>query len=303
MLMSSNTTHFTSIAAYNDAIQIPPPALKDFDIRRFEENMSSVKTFMPPFRHNFYQIALLEAGTGSFKSNGKVEALGQPTLFFVVPGQIIQWNIPRNWRGLYVSFQQDFAIPLTAERPLIQKYRFLRPDTIKFCSLSNEPLNKLSSLFRHILEEYQGGKSIDMLRAFLHLMLLQTHRHYCEQEQTRAQIITQSSLVKRFEIVLEEDFRGLRLGLSLSPKSVANYADALHVTPKYLSEVLKRETGLSTLEHVHQKVVFVAKVMLATTDMPIVEVSRWLGFRNQSYFNRLFRKYTHQTPSVFRAHQ
>lgn len=295
--------HFTSIAAYNEAIQIPPATRKDFDIRRFEDNMPLVNTFMSPFRHSFYQVALLEAGTGTFKSNGQRKVLEQPTLFFVIPSQVIQWNIPRDWKGFYVSFREDFTIPSTNKLTLTQEYRFFAPDTIKFCSLGDEPLAKLTSLFEQIREEYQGSTSPDVLQAFLRLLLLYSHRHYCEQELSREQIISQAPLVRKFEMVLEEDFKGIQLGLALSPKSVADYADQLHVSPKYLSEVLKRETGFTTLEHIHQKMVFLAKVMLATTDMPMVEVSRLLGFQNQSYFNRLFRKHTNQTPSAFRVRQ
>ncbi|WKN44841.1 AraC family transcriptional regulator [Tunicatimonas pelagia] len=297
------TPYFTSIATYNEAIQIPPPARKDFDVRRFEDNMPLVNTFMPPFRHNFYQVALLEEGTGTFKSNGQRNMLGQPALFFVIPGQVIQWNIPRDWKGFYVSFGEDFTIPSTTALALPQEYRFFASDTIKFCSLGDEPLAQLTSLFEQMRQEYRGSQSPDVLRAFLRLLLLYSHRHYCEQEFSREQIISQAPLTRKFEMVLGEDFKGIQLGLVLSPKSVADYADQLHVSPKYLSEMLKRETGLTTLEHIHQKIVFLAKVMLATTDMPVVEVSRLLGFQNQSYFNRLFRKYTHQTPSAFRVRQ
>ena len=44
-------------------------------------------------------------------SRGFPLARGQPsTLFMTVPGQLISWNIRRNWKGMYVSFHDDYIL-------------------------------------------------------------------------------------------------------------------------------------------------------------------------------------------------
>ena len=104
----SKIPHYPSILSYNQAINIPLPRFDDFDVRDFSENMKTVRLEMPAFRHNFYQVALLESGGGTVSNAGQVFDLDQFSLFFIQPGQIIQWQVPKNWQGYYVSVAESF---------------------------------------------------------------------------------------------------------------------------------------------------------------------------------------------------
>lgn len=72
---------YRTIDEYNLNINIPLPRYPDFDVRDFEQNMETVRLEMPSFRHNFYQVALLESGGGTVTSAGQAFDLDNFTIF------------------------------------------------------------------------------------------------------------------------------------------------------------------------------------------------------------------------------
>lgn len=83
-------------------------------------------------------------------------------------------------------------------------------------------------------------------------------------------------------------------------KEVAFYATALHITPKYLSEVLQAELGKPAKAFIDEYVVMEAKSLLKQTSLSIQEICYWLGFEDASHFNKSFKKLTNTTPTEYR---
>jgi AraC family transcriptional activator of pobA len=81
---------------------------------------------------------------------------------------------------------------------------------------------------------------------------------------------------------------------------VADYADALGITPSHLNTVCKQLTGKSTLEVVHERLGLAARRELAYTERNIAGVAHRLGFEDPSYFTRFFKRETGVTPGEFR---
>lgn len=76
-----------------------------------------------------------------------------------------------------------------------------------------------------------------------------------------------------------------------------------HITnnnPSYLSTLFKKEVGIPLIEYIHREKVEEAKKLLILTDISILDISTWLNFNNQSYFNKIFKKYTLLTPKKYR---
>ena len=82
--------------------------------------------------------------------------------------------------------------------------------------------------------------------------------------------------------------------------SVNHMASQLNLSPKYLSDVLKQETGKTALELIHLFVISEAKNLLVAGDKSISEIAYHLGFENPSYFSRLFKKEIGFSPKDFK---
>lgn len=78
------------------------------------------------------------------------------------------------------------------------------------------------------------------------------------------------------------------------------YAERLSVTPKHLTTVVKKVTGLSAHEWISRFVLLDAKRMLITTELSAAQIAYNLNFSSASSFNRFFRKYAGTTPHAFR---
>ncbi|MEK4508365.1 response regulator transcription factor [Paenibacillus sp. FSL K6-2524] len=88
------------------------------------------------------------------------------------------------------------------------------------------------------------------------------------------------------------------LDQSLSLSQVAKH---VHMNPNYFSEVFKRETGQNYIEFVTQAKMRKAMSLLSETPAKISEVANQIGYEDIKHFNRLFKKFTGQTPSEYRG--
>lgn len=77
-------------------------------------------------------------------------------------------------------------------------------------------------------------------------------------------------------------------------------AKALNLSPSYLSHYFKDKAHMTVSYFINLFKVNHAKYLLATTNQSVTEIAESLAFSNVSYFNRIFNKIAHRTPSAFR---
>ncbi|OXB97316.1 MULTISPECIES: AraC family transcriptional regulator [Bacillus] len=83
----------------------------------------------------------------------------------------------------------------------------------------------------------------------------------------------------------------------LSLKQLAYITDK---NPMYLSTLFKKEVGISLSEYIQREKVEEAKKLLTLTNYSLLDISTWLNFNSQSYFTKIFKKYTEVTPKKYR---
>ncbi|MDD7257505.1 MAG: helix-turn-helix transcriptional regulator, partial [Prevotellaceae bacterium] len=81
---------------------------------------------------------------------------------------------------------------------------------------------------------------------------------------------------------------------------LADYFQSGNLSPNYLSDMLKRETGMNAQDRIHYHLIEEAKNQLLNTNKNINELAYGLGFENPPYFSRLFKNKTGMTPAEFR---
>ena len=98
---------------------------------------------------------------------------------------------------------------------------------------------------------------------------------------------------KQFTHLLGEHYR--------TERSVGFYARQLCITPKYLTTLIKRISGLSVSEWIDNYVIIAAKTLLKYSTMSIQEIAYYLNFPNQSFFGSYFKRNTGMSPSQYKA--
>ena len=83
-------------------------------------------------------------------------------------------------------------------------------------------------------------------------------------------------------------------------RSVAFYASQLHITPKYMTTIIRRVSGRTAAEWIDDYVILEAKNLLRYSSMSIQEVAYALNFSNQSFFGKYFKLHTSMSPSQYK---
>jgi AraC family transcriptional regulator len=82
--------------------------------------------------------------------------------------------------------------------------------------------------------------------------------------------------------------------------TLAEVADAAHMSPYHFSRLFKESTGLSPHRYVIERRVQRAKELLRSTALPIAEIALLCGFANQSHLNRHFKRLFGVNPKALR---
>ncbi len=82
--------------------------------------------------------------------------------------------------------------------------------------------------------------------------------------------------------------------------SLSGIAKVLFMSPSYIGQLFKKETGITFVQYLTQKRLEDAKQMLTSTDMLVTDISASVGFNDYFYFCRIFKKNTQLTPMQYR---
>lgn len=147
------------------------------------------------------------------------------------------------------------------------------------------------------LDENIDNHSQNLIVSNVELLLNYCSRYYGRQFITRKN--TNRDVVAQVEKIIQEYFT---LDVSKEKKlpSVMYIAEKINLSPNYLSDLLKKETGMNAQDHIHYYLIEEAKEILLTTDKNISEIAYSLGFEYPQYFSKLFKQKTGNTPQEYR---
>lgn len=183
----------------------------------------------------------------------------------------------------------------------IRQYEFFDYSANEALFLSEKEENTIAGIAQLIKQEYHANIdkfSQGLIVAQIELLLQYCDRFYNRQFLTRK--ISSHQTLNRVEELLDEYFNKGDL-IQKGLPSVQFIADALNVSPTYLSALLKALTGQSTQQHIHEKLIEKAKEKLSLTNLSISEIAYSLGFEHAPSFSKLFKGKTNLSPLQFRA--
>jgi AraC-like DNA-binding protein len=126
--------------------------------------------------------------------------------------------------------------------------------------------------------------------------------NYCKRFHGR-QFLTRThvnkDVISRFEAFLASYFDSQRPQSEGLP-TVKDCAQEMGYSTNYLGDLLKKETGKNTQEHIHFHVIEKAKTLLLGTEEPVNVIAYSLGFEYPQHFSKLFKKKTGITPVAYR---
>ena len=93
----------------------------------------------------------------------------------------------------------------------------------------------------------------------------------------------------------------LDAGYSRKNRSVAFFAKAMHVSPKYLSETVRRHTGKSASYYINMATLPMVKEMLDRSDLSVSQIAEHMNFGSVAYFSRYVSRHLGVSPKKYRS--
>ncbi|WP_338872179.1 helix-turn-helix domain-containing protein [Spirosoma sp. SC4-14] len=249
---------------------------------------------------NFYKMSFIEDMRGKVKYGQSYYDFDEGGMVFVAPGQLLTAASDVNeYEGFNLFVHPDFlrGYPLAAT---IETYHFFTYTANEALHLSAKERTTIISVFKIIedeLESHIDDSSQDVIISQIELLLNYSNRFYKRQFTTRK--VLNNDLLARLERVMDA-YLDQDMALTDGRPTVHYLAEQLNVSPHYLSDMLRTQTGQNAQQHIHGKIIERAKLLLSNTGLTVAEVAYQLGFEYPQSFNKLFKQKTHVSPLEFR---
>lgn len=223
------------------------------------------------------------------------------TVVSFAPGQTVdvemaEGEMSNDVIGLLFHPDLIYGTPLGQKIGSFGFFDFLQMEALHLSDSEREIfLDCLSKVDRE-LDHPVDSHSASVISANIQLLLEYLDRFYDRQFITRHKV--NSEIVAQFERMLREYFDSPDNRGELP--SVNVFADRLCLSPKYLGELVKKETGLTPKTLIMQQMANVAKHRLAVSDEDVSLIAYDLGFQYPAHFTRMFKRLAGQSPTEFR---
>lgn len=296
--------HFRTITEYHRAAGMPKPAHPLVSVVHMDSLKQPLADGSHSIIYDFYSIAMKRVKNGKFKYGQQASDFDEGVLFFMAPGQVFGVEVQKDLvahtpEGWIILIHPDFLwnTPLAKT---IKQYEFFNYSVNEALYLSDKEETMLTTLTENIEQEYYANIdrfSQSVIIAQLELLLTYSERFYQRQFITRKS--TSHEVLIKLEDLLNDYFATGKLAERGLP-SVSYIAGHLNISPGYLSSLLKSLTGQNTQQHLHHKLIELAKEKLSTTNLSVSEIAYELGFEHLQSFSKLFKTKTTLSPMEFR---
>lgn len=290
MEISANT--HSSLKSFNLYKHLKEQNLHSMSFPYFIANQDTYKqaTVRFPFRTYTYGIGITYAGEQNVFKIGSAD-------FIVTAGSLttIGPGIVSQWMGNYVGdhdtiYFTESLFDDTLKVNFLNSLAFFLPGGNHVIQLQESEIEKIRLLF-HLLKTFKEDKNI--MPGLVHsLLMLVSELHQKPHDNPQSYASHKEVVVRKFRMLVAKHFP--------EQKDVSFYASSLHITPKYLSEILMEITGMSAKALIDKHISMEAKSLLRQTNMSVQEISYWLGYDDTSYFTKVFKKWEGMLPLAYR---
>lgn len=252
-----------------------------------------------PHRHDsFIQVLYLVEGGVEVHIDHVDQRLQAPCVMLIPAGHVHGFRFSRNTQGPVVTAMQK---PLESIAGLMMPSLLDTIRTPRLLSLNLEMryIDQLMPLFLALEQESKtpAGGQVAAGTSLLLALMVQVHRisQLSNSENTPAHysISRKAQKIEKFRTLLNRQFR--------TQHSLQTYAEQVGVSLGQLSRLCREVLGKSSLQVMNDRLIQEAQRELVYSSVPIKQLASELGFEDDAYFSRFFRKHTGVSPKDYRA--
>ena len=240
-------------------------------------------------------MLFIEQGTGAISINNEFHPMDADHMFFLHSRSEV----------MLIDATPDFKCVVIGVPAVLTQSASLQMDISFIFLLMKKPCWELEgnmrkmaesfyTMFEYISNDLQSDAKTDLITSlftFFMSVIYESTKHTLPSEKPKTSM-TKHSLISRFGKLLRVHIR--------EDHRVSYYADQLFVTPKYLTQVVKSTIGITPKDIIDRMLALESLQLLKHTNHTIQQISGQLGFPDQSYFGRFFKRMFNISPIQFR---
>lgn len=243
----------------------------------------------------FYIIFFVYEGQGYHTIDFTDYHYEKGTVLLIRKNQIHKFFRSTNVKGYLLIFTEEFIISHLNRMEALKSMQLFN-DSLSFPKIEfndKEEFSDFTVLIKHMESEYHAKDdfSIGITRSVLHIIITKLFRikakagHFFGSNKYISQFLA-------FQKLVEED--------CFKSKKVQYYAEKLRVSTKTLNTIANSVVNNSAKTYIDEITIMQIKRLLISTDHSIKEIAYIAGFSDPTNFFKYFKKFTGNSPEVFR---
>lgn len=254
-----------------------------------------------PSRIDCYAVYLFEDGNITVRCNLKEMGIKAKCVLFCPPGTVLQTIHHTETRCAVCYFHRQLMLHLNVSVLRILPYTLELGEAYTFAIDDNsfhllwqqmETAERSIGQDPTLLYYHESTQASIQALAYNIMSLLKCHLEKHQRYPAQKSVKHEEDIFQHFITLVNQYHTRERF--------ISFYAEQMHLTPKYLSNIIRRASGHGPAEWINQNVLLEAKNLLKFTDKSIQEVAYALNFPNQSFFGRWFKTQTSLSPKEYR---
>lgn len=265
-----------------------------FGIKSFENS----NPFTSLQHKNYYTVLIINKGRGALNSNfstGTFEANG---LCFFSPYQPFAINEPKDLHGTAIHFHPDFFCIFRHQNEVASNGAlFNNAYHSPYFSITITECEEVLQFASKISTELQKKEIAQQELLILHLKIILINairiknREQDHMKETLAKNL-EAARLQHLVDAIEQNFR--------KQHTASDYSDLLAIPAKALARLTKKYLDKTLTDLIGERIMIEAKRELYLTSKPVKEIAYNLGFKDEYYFSRFFKKRAEISPQIYR---
>lgn len=267
---------------------------------RFLSFEADVETYMRtntlPGTVATYAFIIVLRGSSTLLYSGREITIERNHLFIYMPGfPISVKDVSEDYTCLCLVADESFTVETPSIRNAVRSallpiFEMRQP----VVNLSQEESARLSSLIRMAGDYLVSGNPMrqEMLKSLYAIFLMDLSSILSEQTKRGGFGKRTEELFMNFMDLLPKHF--------VREHGIEFYADALNVTPTYLSRAVRQVSGRTVVEYINRLLLMEAIWLLESTSLSIDEIAEKINYADSTTFGRFFFRMKGVTPREYR---